>query len=84
MALKSKLNIYNSNFNNCYSEKNGGVIYFNNWEGKLYIKDSIFNNNKANKNGGIFDISGENVLENAEIIIDGSEFINNEANLGGY
>lgn len=47
------------------------------------VTKTEFNGNTAINNGGIFDILGENVLEEANIKIDNSSFLENKANLGG-
>ncbi|OUM64277.1 hypothetical protein PIROE2DRAFT_9040, partial [Piromyces sp. E2] len=83
LSLNSVLNIKNSIIENCNARRNGGVFYFNNWEGTLNITHTEFKNNSASNNGGIINISEENVLEEAFIEIDNSTFINNNANLGG-
>ncbi|ORX83804.1 hypothetical protein BCR32DRAFT_266758 [Anaeromyces robustus] len=83
LSLNSKLNIYKSNFINCNAKKNSGVLYFNNWDGTLNIDQTNFMDNVANNYGGVFDLSGENVLDNARINIDNSKFLNNSAILGG-
>ncbi|MCR5587595.1 MAG: hypothetical protein K6F77_08740 [Lachnospiraceae bacterium] len=63
---------------NCYSEDDGGAIYFN--YGELNIKNTVFNGNIAEEHGGVIYICGSRIVSNTiEVSVRGCSFTENEA-----
>ncbi|MCR5624162.1 MAG: hypothetical protein K6G11_02855 [Lachnospiraceae bacterium] len=63
---------------NCYSEDDGGAIYFN--YGELTIKNTVFNGNIAQEHGGVIYICGSRIVSNTiEVSVRGCSFKENEA-----
>ena len=75
------VNVFNSNFTECYSEDSGGAIYIIDAT-KVDIIDSYFNSNTAVSLGGALYVKSD-WSQTMKVNLTGSTFYENNANMGG-